>query len=542
MAEIKIENLSFSYPLSEKKVLDNVSISIASGEFVLLCGRSGCGKTTLLRQIKSEISPKGTKNGKVYVDGEDVEGMTLRNSSQKIGFVMQNPDNQIVTDKVWHELAFGLENLGLNNEKIRLRVAEMTSYFGISPWFEKNVNELSGGQKQLLNLASVMAMHPEVLILDEPTSQLDPISAENFLSTVDKINKELGVTVIITEHRLEEIFPCVDRVIAMEEGKIIADGTPAQIGNKFESLPEFLRLSAPTAMRIFNEVKSNGACPVTVREGRAWLKNQKIFTATDRIKYVVPENEVVLEAKEISFRYSKNSHDVLNNLSFRACKGELLAILGANGSGKSTLVKLLSAIARPYSGKIMINSKNLEKYKFTKLYKTVSVLPQNVQALFTSKTVKSELAEISTKDSDVKKIVQLLGLARLLDAHPYDLSGGEQQRLALAKVLLKGTQIIIMDEPTKGMDVEFKSVLADIIYKLKSEGRTVIIISHDIEFCAKYADRCAMLFDKTITSVTDRRSFFNENRFYTTAANRMSRGIIEGAITDEDVTICLKEN
>lgn len=542
MAEIKIENLSFSYPLSEKKVLDNVSLSIASGEFVLLCGRSGCGKTTLLRQIKSEISPKGTKKGKVYVDGEDVDKMTLRDSSQKIGFVMQNPDNQIVTDKVWHELAFGLENLGLNNEKIRLRVAEMASYFGISSWFEKNVDELSGGQKQLMNLASVMAMHPEVLILDEPTSQLDPISAENFLSTVDKINKELGITVIITEHRLEEIFPCVDRVIAMEEGKIIADGTPAQIGNRFESLPEFLRLSAPTAMRIFNEVNSNGDCPVTVREGRAWLKNQKIFPTANHIKDVVPENEVVLEAKEISFRYSKNSHDVLNNLSFRACKGELLAILGANGSGKSTLVKLLSAIARPYSGKIMINSKNLEKYKFTELYKTVSVLPQNVQALFTSKTVKSELAEVSTKDSDVKEIMKLLGLERLSESHPYDLSGGEQQRLALAKVLLKGTQIIIMDEPTKGMDAEFKSVLADIISKLKSEGRTIIIISHDIEFCAKYADRCAMLFDKTITSVTDRRSFFNENRFYTTAANRMSRGIIEGAITDEDVAICLKEN
>lgn len=542
MAEIKIENLSFSYPLSEKKVLDNVNISIESGEFVLLCGRSGCGKTTLLRQIKSELSPKGTKKGKVYVDGEDVEKMTLRDSSQKIGFVMQNPNNQIVTDKVWHELAFGLENLGLDNEKIRLRVAEMASYFGISPWFEKNVSELSGGQKQLLNLASVMAMHPDVLILDEPTSQLDPISAENFLSTVDKINKELGVTVVITEHRLEEIFPCVDRVIAMEEGKIIADGTPAQIGNEFESLPEFLRLSAPTAMRIFNEVKSDGICPVTVREGRTWLKKRKIYGTPDNAKATEPEKEKVLEAKEISFRYSKNSHDVLNNLSFSACKGELLAILGANGSGKSTLVKLLSAIARPYSGNIKVNSRKIEKYKPVELYKTISVLPQNVQALFTSKTVRSELEEISIKESDVKKIMLLLGLERLSESHPYDLSGGEQQRLALAKVLLKETQIIIMDEPTKGMDAEFKSVLADIIDKLKSDGRTVIMISHDIEFCAKYADRCAMLFDKTITSVTDSRSFFNENRFYTTAANRMSRGIIEGAITDKDVTICLKEN
>ncbi len=542
MAEIKIENLSFSYPLSEKMVLDNVSMSITSGEFVLLCGRSGCGKTTLLRQIKSEISPKGTKNGKVFVDGEDTDKMTLRDSSQKIGFVMQNPDNQIVTDKVWHELAFGLENLGIDSEKIRLRVAEMVSYFGISSWFEKNVNELSGGQKQLMNLASVMAMHPEVLILDEPTSQLDPISAENFLSTVDKINKELGVTVVITEHRLEEIFPCVDRVIAMEEGKIIADGTPAQIGNEFESLPEFLRLSAPTAMRIFNEVKSDGICPVTVREGRAWLKKRKIYGMPDNTKAAESEKEKVLEAKEISFRYSKNSQDVLNNLSFSACKGELLVILGANGSGKSTLVKLLSAIAHPYSGNIKVNSKKIEKYRLAELYKTISVLPQNVQALFTSKTVKDELAEISTKESEVKRIMQLLGLERLSKSHPYDLSGGEQQRLALAKVLLKDTQIIIMDEPTKGMDAEFKSVLADIIDKLKSEGRTIIIISHDIEFCAKYADRCAMLFDKTITSVTDRRSFFNENRFYTTAANRMSRGIIEGAITDEDVAICLKEN
>lgn len=543
MEQIKIKNLTFSYPLSSKNTIDDINLKINSGEYVLLCGKSGCGKTTLLRQLKSSLAPKGEKSGIIYFDGKNIEDFGIRESAEKIGFVMQNPDNQIVTDKVWHELAFGLENLGLNDDKIRLRVAEMASYFGISTWFESNVNELSGGQKQLMNLASVMAMHPEVLILDEPTSQLDPIAAESFLSTVDKINKELGVTVIITEHRLEEVFTCVDRVIVMDSGKIIADAAPSEIGKKLKDLPEFIRLSVPTAMRIYNSVGDNEDCPVTVRDGRRWLLRQEIKNEIKNNFANKSINEAVIELKGVSFRYSKNEDDVLKNLSFKAFKGELLAVLGANGVGKSTLLNVISGILKPYNGKVLLNYKRIEKYKSDELYKNnLAVLPQAVQALFTAKSVELELEEVCRDKAETEKILKIMQLDALKQSHPYDLSGGEQQRLALAKVLLLKPKILLMDEPTKGMDSEFKQTLADIILNLKNDDCTVIIISHDIEFCAKYADRCAMLFDKTITSVADTKSFFNENHFYTTAANRMSRGIIDGAVTDEDVILCLKEN
>ncbi|HCT16109.1 MAG TPA: cobalt ABC transporter ATP-binding protein, partial [Ruminococcaceae bacterium] len=277
MAQITVENLKFRYSLSDRDSLDGINLTVGEGEYIVLCGKSGCGKTTLLRHLKPALTPKGERSGTVYLNGSDLYKADLRTQSEKIGFVMQNPDSQIVTDKVWHELAFGLENLGLKTAEIRLRVAEMASYFDIEDQFDRKVNELSGGQKQLLNLASVMAMHPDILILDEPTSQLDPIAADRFLATVNRINKDLGVTVIITEHRLEEVFTCADRIVVMDSGRIVADGTPEEIGRNAENLPHFVRLSLPTAMRIFSAVGGEGECPVCVRDGRKWLSRQKIY-------------------------------------------------------------------------------------------------------------------------------------------------------------------------------------------------------------------------------------------------------------------------
>ena len=239
MAQITIENLSFRYSLGNKNSLEKINLRINEGEFIILCGKSGCGKTTLLRQLKPAIAPKGERDGEIYFNGTKLDETDLRTQSEKIGFVMQNPESQIVTDKVWHELAFALENLGMETAEIRLRVAEMASYFGIDDWFDKKTAELSGGQKQILNLAAVMAMHPDILILDEPTSRLDPIAGERFLETVNKINKDLGVTVILTEHRLENIFSFADRIVVMDNGKIIADGEPKKIGEIASNLPTF---------------------------------------------------------------------------------------------------------------------------------------------------------------------------------------------------------------------------------------------------------------------------------------------------------------
>lgn len=535
MEQIKIENLSFSYPLSDKKAIDSLSLNIDSGEFILLCGKSGCGKTTLLRQLKKELAPHGEKSGKIYIDGKSSDEMTHRESAEKIGFVMQNPDLQIVTDKVWHELAFGLENLGLDSSEIRLRTAEMASYFGINEWFNKKTTELSGGQKQMLNLASVMAMHPDILILDEPTSQLDPIAAESFLFTLGKINRELGTTVILTEQRLEEAFAYADRVIVIDNGRLAFDGTPEGVGENLNKLPAFLKTAAPTAMRIFNRIGYNGKCPVTVREGRNRLREKESGK-----EYIYEEKKFsdtnAVELKDICFRYDRNGKDVLKNLTLKVPENSFFAVLGGNGAGKTTLLKIISSLLLPYSGKVKIFGEKPKKSDIK-----ISVLPQDVQALFTEKTVMLDLKTTGKDENKINEIAKLVNIEELLEKHPFDLSGGEQQRAALAKILLFNPKILLLDEPTKGMDAEFKNDFAKIIRSLNKDGCTVIMISHDVEFCAKYADICAMLFDGEISACSSAHSFFNQNRFYTTSANRMARGIIKNVVTDEEICLCLNE-
>ncbi len=528
MAQITIENLSFRYSLDNKNCLEKINLKINEGEFIILCGKSGCGKTTLLRQLKPAIAPKGEREGKIYFNDTELNKTDFRTQSEEIGFVMQNPESQIVTDKVWHELAFALENLGMKTAEIRLRVAEMVSYFGIDDWFDKKTTELSGGQKQILNLAAVMAMHPDVLILDEPTSRLDPIAAERFLETVNKINKDLGITVIITEHRLENIFSFADRIVVMDNGKIIADGKPKKIGEIANELPELVKLSLPTAMKIFSATNEKGEAPVCVRDGRQWLKNQNISCKKIERKNKIFNEKNAIELKNISFKYEKNSDDVLSSLSLKIPQGCVFALLGGNGAGKSTLFKVVVGIEKPYSGKIKING-------------TVAAMPQEVQTLFASRTVKEELCEMSQDSEKIKMIAELTQIKNLLDSHPFDLSGGEQQRVAVAKLLLCERDIYFFDEPTKGMDAEFKKIFSKILSELKAKNKTVVIISHDIDFCAENAELCAMLFDKNISAVNMTDEFFDGNRFYTTSANKISKGFIDGAITDKDVIECLKK-
>lgn len=540
MAQIEIKNLTFTYPLSNREALKNINLTIESGDFVVLCGKSGCGKTTLLRLLKNSISPKGKLSGSILIDGNDIINLPPFEDATKIGFVMQNPDNQIVTDKVWHELAFGLENLGLDNETIHIRVAEMASYFGIDKWFDKNTNELSGGQKQLLNLASIMVMNPQILILDEPTSQLDPIAADNFLSTISKINEEFGITVIISEHRLEDVFQKADKVAVMEDGEIVSYSTPQEIGDNFDSQTDFVKVSAPTPMYVFSKSGIEGQCPITIREGKKWLQNINIKNTICNFSPTAVKKECAIELKNICFAYSKNDNDVLNNLNLTIPKNSIFAVLGANGAGKSTLIKVMSGIERAYRGSVKIDGVKIEKYHSSKLYKNnLAVLPQNVQALFVGSTVRQDLETVNKDEID--EICSLTNITHILNSHPFDISGGEQQRVALAKVLLTNPKILIADEPTKGMDSEYKLEFAKILNSLKEKGCTVILISHDIEFCAMYADMCALIFDGKISSVKDSHSFFCENRFYTTAANRMSRDIIKNAVTKEDLLLCIKE-
>lgn len=545
---IAVKKLSFTYPGREQPVLQNVSLAICPGEFVVLCGPSGCGKTTLLRQLKPTLAPHGRLSGEILFEGTPLSGLSRRDAAAKIGFVLQSPENQIVTDKVWHELAFGLESLGFDTSTIRLRVAEMASFFGIQTWFHKNVTELSGGQKQLLALASVMALQPSLLILDEPTGQLDPIAAADFLATVGKINRELGVTVILTEHRLEEAFPFADRAVVMDKGRVICEGAPADVGKALRERGHGMFRAMPVPMRIWNGTENSLPCPITVRDGREWLSQMEIKGALPQESAAPTHENPTVELDEVWFKYEKDEPDIVKGLSFRAYPGELTAILGGNGTGKTTTLSLIAGLNTPYRGKVRINGTELNKISPDRLFdKLLGVLPQNPQSLFVAKTIREDLLEILSgsglskqeKQVRLRNIVALCCLENLLDSHPYDLSGGEQQRAALAKVLLLQPRILLLDEPTKGLDAEYKAVFAAILRRLTDAGVTIIMVSHDIEFCAEYADRCTLFFDGNIVTENCPRAFFSGNSFYTSAANRMARHILPEAITVNDVITAL---
>ena len=546
MAHIEIENLTFSYPSAGRPSLSDVSLTIRRGEYVVLCGKSGSGKTTLLRHLKSVLTPHGKRSGDIRINGVSLEAMSQRDQAAKVGFVMQNPDDQIVTDKVWHELAFGLESLGCDQKTMRARVAEMACYFGIQDWFHRDVATLSGGQKQLLNLASIMAMQPEVLILDEPTSQLDPIAASDFLNTVRKINTELGTTVIITEHRLEDIFPYADRAVVMDGGKIIADGAPANVGQLLFEQKNPMFAAMPTPVRVFYGAGCTGESPLTVRQGRNWLSRE--FPAAPKIKAepasapAEVENPA-LSLKELWFRYEKDGRDILRGVSAEIPAGEISAILGGNGAGKSTTLKAICGICRPYRGKIKLFGKPMEKYSTKELFRgCIAMLPQDPKSLFVKKTVQEDLVEMTADAEKIARTAEICQITPLLESHPYDLSGGEQQRAALAKVLLTEPKLLLLDEPTKGIDSFFKETFAAILADLKKQGITIVMVSHDVEFCARYADRVSMFFDGQILTTDTPRRFFGNNSFYTTAAHRMSRHVFDMAVTVEDVIDLYRKN
>lgn len=536
MESYSFKNVDFTYPEGEKKALRNISFTVQQGEFVILCGPSGCGKSTLLRHLKSCLTPHGLFSGEIRYQGKLLADMSQREQAQQIGYVLQSPENQVVTDKVWHELAFGLESLGYETPTIRRRVAEIAAFFGIENWFYKNVTELSGGQKQLLSLASVMAMQPGVLVLDEPTAQLDPIAASDFLALLGKINRELGTTIILTEHRLEEAFPFATRVIVMDEGAIICDDKPENVGLQLKDKGSGMFLAMPTAMRVWAAVETKLTCPMTVRDGSSFLsqrvEEQVLLPLAEKDAPVYPE-DVTLECDDLWFRYEKDSPDVVKGFSLKLRKGEFYAILGGNGAGKSTTLKVISGLRSAYRGDVRLQGK-------------LGHLPQNPQTLFVKRTVREDLYEVfrgekipkETQDSEIARIVELCGLREFLDRHPYDISGGEQQRTALAKVLLTAPDILLLDEPTKGFDAEFKVTFALILRRLVAQGVTILMVSHDVPFCAEYAHKCGLFFDGSIVAEGTPREFFSGNSFYTTPANRMARHLIPEAVTVSDIIGC----
>ena len=532
MALLRFDKVSFAYPDAGKRALDQVSFSMEEGEYIVVCGESGCGKTTLLRQAKPEITPAGAGDGTVYYREQPLSEVPELTSAMEIGYVQQNPDNQIVTDFVWHELAFGLENMALSVPVIRRRVAEMAAFFGMEPWFRAKTTELSGGQKQLMNLASALAMGPKLLILDEPTSMLDPLAARNLLATVQRINRELGVAILLTEHRLDEVFPAADRVVTMDRGRILSDGAPAEIARQLSGSAEKSRIyfGLPAAVRIFSELEQTEDLPLTVRDGRRRLEQLlPIAAEASAPETAKPEKEAkhlaVLEGKELWFRYTEKGKDVLRGTDVTLHQGELLCLLGGNGAGKTTLMQALAGFRKPYRGKVKLAKGQ-----------RLCMLPQNARSLFVADTVEKEL--LDSAEQDKAKAVQMaerLELTPLLARHPYDLSGGEIQRLAVGKLLLREATVLLLDEPTKGLDAYAKAELAKLLLALCREGASILVVTHDVEFAARYATGCALMFDGLLLSEGEPHAFFAGNRFYTTDANRIAAEHFPMDITCEEV-------
>ena len=524
MALFEISGLSFRYPKSEAYALKDVDIVIGQGDFVTLVGPTGSGKSTLLRLLKPEMQFNGEIGGKIRFDGKPLHTLDARESAARISFVAQSPEEQIVTDKVWHELAFTAENLGMKQSEIARRVAETAAYFGIAPWYRQATAQLSGGQKQLLNLASVMVGEPDVLILDEPTAQLDPITAARFIDTLYKLNRETGVTVVISEHRAEELIPLCDRMIVLDKGCVVYDDAPRDIADRLDKSSPYLPY-LPQAARMFIESGKAGRCPLSVREGR------RIFggTQTNESKTArrsEDDRTAALEIKDVFFRYEKDAPDVLSGLSATVYAGEIFAVLGANGCGKSTAAAVIAGLKKPYSGKVKLFGRALKEYKNGSLYKeNVSLLPQDAESVFLRASVKEEL-------EGCEEVLAKLpfDLSPLFSRHPYDISGGERQLVALCRALKSKPRLLILDEPSKGLDPVSKRRLAELLIQLKNSGVTVLMVSHDVEFAAVCADRCALFFDGAIAACEGTDGFMNGNRYYTTAAVRILRGRHEGAV------------
>lgn len=505
MTQIEIQDLTFSYQ-GGNRAINNVSLSVKPGEFVTLCGLSGCGKSTLLRLMKPGLFPRGKKTGRVLFGGRELTSETDLETAAKIGFVMQNPESQTVTDKVWHELAFSCESVGMQPGEIRRRVSEMAGYFGLEPLFQRETDTLSGGQKQLLCLASAVALHPELLLLDEPTSQLDPIAAQGFIDAVRRLNRDFGVTVIAAEHRLEELLPISDRVIVMDRGAVIADCAPDLLAAELP-LGHPMEFSLTAAQRVFRLAGGKGASPVSVREGRSnplcrdylakHLKSLPRVRSSDR--------EPLISVRELWAGWGRTAPEVLRGTSLVLYSGEIYAIIGGNGSGKSTLLKAITGMVKPLGGKIRLR-KGLK----------TAYLPQNPCMLFTQETVSEEVTE---------EFLEQFGLSELRGRNPLDLSGGEQQRLALAKLISGSPDVLLLDEPTKGMDAASKRDFSGLLKTLSEKGLSVLLVTHDTELAADCADMCGLLFCGEILNEASPGEMFSGNYFYTTPMARLSRGI-----------------
>jgi energy-coupling factor transporter ATP-binding protein EcfA2 len=544
---LDVRDLSFTYTDQKKEALSEISFDVLPGEILYICGPTGAGKSTLLHCLKREIRPTGTIKGSILFDGVDMEERSQESLIRDIGIVFQNPFSQSVMDTVMAEMSFGLENIGISASAINRRLSEIAGYFGIEPLFQKTLTHLSGGERQMVNLCSVLAMRPRLLLLDEPVSQLDPVAQSEFTGILRKINEEFGITIIINEHKNEELMALADKVLFLDQGRMHGLGSPRQVvAAIIKQQDEKALCFMPASARLFAPIP--GICPedipLTVREAKNMLQRFPVFTTkrAELLNQLERPKEAVLIADNILFSYADNAgQPVLKNLDLKAFPGDIIGIAGGNGSGKSTLLKILCGLADPLDGTVRIDSIKLNKMKRQEICRKIFYIPQNPLTYFTDDTVQKEL-ESAYHNGDhayesLELFISTFDAAELLAMHPYDLSGGERQKVLLLCALLRGTQILLLDEATKGLDIIARNALGQALEELARSGKTIIMVSHDLEFIASHATKCAMLFDGGLTLPQKKRDFFKDNYFYTTFANRIFRNDLPDVLTMEEVEI-----
>lgn len=464
MPAIEVRSLSFAYPGADAAVLEGLDWSVPQGAFALLVGGTGSGKSTLLSLLKPEIAPAGARTGDARVLGENVADMDVRASAERVGYVFQDPENQIVCETVWHEMAFGLENLGVSRDEMRRRVAETSYFFGLEDWLHRDTDTLSGGRKQLLSLAAVLALRPRVLLLDEPTSQLDPVAEKNFLHALFRVNRELGCTVVVATHQPRPMLEYATCAYRIEGGRVRDVVDLASLGSREGLL----------ALDSCRPAQGATSAAAAIREG--W------------------------------FRYDRAGGWVLRGLDVTFSSGAVHAVVGGNGCGKSTMLSVLAKTAKLQRGRMVRGTAS------------AALLPQNPKALLVSETVRDELMEWASScgydEATAQEQTARLGLAGLETRHPYDLSGGQRQLLALAKLLLIGPELLLLDEPTKGLDLASRCIIARALREHAQAGGTVVIATHDLDFAEQVSDDVAMMFDGEIACMESPADFFADNVFY----------------------------
>ncbi|CAM3512863.1 ABC transporter ATP-binding protein [Marinicrinis lubricantis] len=559
MAYLEFQKLSFRYPTDQRDALSGIEMEIRQGEFIVICGPSGSGKSTLLRHLKPELTPAGDRKGDVLFKGSSLYSSSGAEAGREIGMVLQEPDSQIVSDQVLTELVFGLESHGIPDSEMRQRIAEIVHFFGMEDWLHRSTHTLSGGQKQLLNLASVMALQPSVLLLDEPTAQLDPVASRQLLQWLQRLNEEFGMTIVMCEHRLDECIPLADRVLMMRNGHLMMSAAPRMFLQQLnEQQEEELQLYMPIPSRLYYACSTaeggtaDQGVPLTVKEGKGWFEQWDGKFAVDHSELQQTtavagaksgKQQEVLRCSNVSFKYEKQDPWVLQQLNLTCTKDDFICVLGANGSGKSTLLQILAGFRRPVNGKVRLLEKDIYRMKDKELYRRIGYLAQNPLLHFVYDTIEEELEHAAIRSEQdpkhsVEEWLNFFGLQPLRKQHPYDLSGGERQKAALASIMISRPEILLLDEPTKGLDPVFKQQLGERLTEMSRQGVTIVMVTHDVEFASQYANRCLLLFAGEVTSQGTPADFFSRHYFYTTAVNRIVRSQLPNAITMEDVLRC----